>query len=512
MLQDRKTTPKAQELSPLEPLMRFTTSQEMDLLKNPHWRMNHLYWIKNSEGKKQKFEMNWAQKLLWEDLHECNIILKARQLGITTFFCIYLLDQVLWKKNVQAGIIAHTFDDAANFFKDKIKYAFDMLHPNLRKLFKLNGDSAKELSFTNGSTIRVGVSLRSSTLQYLHISEFGKICARNPERAREIVTGSLNTVHAGQKIFIESTAEGKEGAFYDMCEVAKQNTPKSSQDFKFFFFPWWKHQEYSQGVPCDISSDLKDYFSKLELDGVKLNDAQKWWYANKKKTQKEDMLREFPSLPDEAFAASQEGYWYASYIKELYDNGRVANIAYDRNLPCHTAWDLGQADQMAIWFFQVNRSDDINIVDFWQKSNVPLDQVSILLKSKGYNYGMHIWPHDANARDRSGITFTQQARPLGLIGVVLEPHGLIQGINLVKTTLSKCWFDKTRCAEGLRMLENYKKKWSTSFGGWQADPVHDLASHASDAFRYLCAGIKRAVGSEGSTANDMSALRKYFDG
>jgi hypothetical protein len=483
---------------------------ELKLLEDPLWRINNLYWIKNAEGKRQRFELNWAQRVLWEEMHECNIVLKARQLGITTFFCILLLDKVLWSRNVQAGIIAHTLDDASNIFQDKLKFAFDNLHPNLRKLFRTVGDSSKELSFSHGSLIRVGTSLRSSTLQYLHISEFGKICAKYPERAREIITGSLNTVHAGQHIFIESTAEGKEGAFYDLCEQSRNHPPKTPLDFKFFFFPWWKHYEYTQGVSVEISSDLKSYFDKLALEGINLTDPQKWWYANKYKIQKDDMLREFPSTPDEAFASSQEGYWYSSYIKDLYDSGRVCNISYDRALPVHTAWDLGQRDKTAIWFFQVNRSDDINIIDFWQKENTSLDQISIMLKDKGYNYGTHLWPFDANARDRGGITFVDQARPLGLRGVIIEPHTLLQGTNLVKTTLSKCWFDKKRCQEGLNMLENYKKKWSSSFGGWTSDPVHDSCSHASDAFRYLCAGIKKVVSASGSVENDFNALRKFW--
>lgn len=442
-------------------------------------------------------------------MHECNIILKARQLGITTFYCLFLLDKVLWENNLQVGIIAHTQDDASYIFRDKLKYAFDQLHPHIRQLFRTVGDSAKELSFAHGSTIRVGTSLRSATNQYLHISEFGKICAKYPEKAREIISGSLNTVHAGQHIFIESTAEGKEGPFYEMCQEAQARPPLTPLDYKFFFFPWWKHPYYSQGVPYEISSDLKDYFIKLELEGVRLSDPQKWWYANKYKTQKEDMCREFPSKPEEAFASSQEGYWYASSIKELYDTGRVTNLSYDRALPVHTAWDLGQADSMAIWFFQVNRTGDINVIDFWQKANTPLDQVSILLKSKQYNYGMHIWPHDAAARDRAGITFQQQARPLGLTGIILEPHTLVQGINQVKTLLSKCWFDQRKCVEGLKMLENYKKQWSSSFGGWTSTPVHDHCSHAADAFRYLAAGVRR-VSDSGSLEQDYKALQKYW--
>ena len=183
------------------------------------------------------------------DPHPFKIILKARQLGITTFFCILLLDAVLWTPGTQAGIIAHTLDDSKNIFVDKLKYTFDHLPAPIRPLFRTVGDSAKELSFSNGSIIRVGTSLRSSTLQYLHISEFGKICAKYPEKAREIITGALNTVHSGQSVFIESTAEGKEGKFYDMCQHAfdmeKSHKPFGPMDFKPFFFPWWKEPSYA---------------------------------------------------------------------------------------------------------------------------------------------------------------------------------------------------------------------------------------------------------------------------
>src|ERR1700677_738848 len=182
----------------------------LTLAADPAWRMDNLYWIKDPQGKKIRFKMNWAQREIWDNLHTCNVILKARQLGITTFFCIYLLDQVLWNNDQQCGIIAHTLNDTQSIFVDKLKFAFDNLHPGIRARFKTIGDSHKELSFAHGSVIRVGTSLRSSTLNALHISELGKICSKYPEKAREILTGALQTVHTGQKIFIESTAEGKE--------------------------------------------------------------------------------------------------------------------------------------------------------------------------------------------------------------------------------------------------------------------------------------------------------------
>jgi hypothetical protein len=456
--------------------------------------------------------MNWAQKELYDNLHNFDIVLKARQLGITTFFCIYLLDKVLWAENVQSGIIAHTLDDASNIFRDKLKYAFDQLHPNLRKLFRTVGDNAKELAFSHGSIIRVGTSLRSSTLQYLHISEFGKICSKYPERAREIITGSLNTVHSGQHIFIESTAEGKEGPFYDMCELAQKQRELTQLDFKFFFFPWWRHPEYTIGVKTAIPDHLVEYFAALSLRGIELSEPQKWWYVKKYETQKEDMLREFPSYPSEAFQASQEGNWYAVQMKELWDTGHITNVSYDKALPVYTAWDLGQADFTAIWFFQITRTGDVNVIDYFQGRDKPLEQLTQILHSKKYTYSSCIWPTDANARDRAGITFLNQARNFGWTGIVLEQHGLRDGINLVRSSLGKFWFDQGKCKDGLAALENYKKKWSPIIGGWTSEPLHDEYSHGADAFRYLCAGLSKISGSSRGIESDYKALRNYWGG
>lgn len=482
----------------------------IELLTNREWRLRNLYYIKDPDGKRILFRPNWAQEQLLFDPHPFKIVLKARQLGITTAICIQQLDDILWNRNIQCGTIAHTLSDAEDIFKDKLKFSFDNMDARIRASFRLVGDSAKELALSNGSVIRVGTSLRSSTLQSLHITEFGKVCAKFPERAREIITGSLNTVHTGQKIIIESTAEGKEGYFYEMCQKAASAKDLTPLDFKFFFFPWWKHPEYSIGLSTPITQELKDYFDKLSLDVLPLKEPQKWWYAKKAETQREDMTREYPSTPEEAFSASQEGYWYVSFMKEVYDSGHVTTVSHDKALPVHTAWDLGQADFMAIWFFQINRAGDVNVIDYFQKRDCNIGQIAQILQSKGYTYGTHLWPPDAEARDRAGITFSQQARPFGISGIVLQPHGLREGINQVRATLGKCWFDSSKCREGLSCLENYKKKWSNAIGGWTGDPVHDDYSHGADAFRYLSVGLSKISGNSGSLEGQYKALRSYW--
>jgi hypothetical protein len=136
-------------------------------------------------------------------------------------------------------------------------------------------DSADTLSFGNNSSMRVATSMRSGTLQYLHVSEFGKICAQAPDKAREIVTGALNTVAAGQFIVIESTAEGQEGAFYEMAQRARERALSgvalTPLDYKFHFFPWWQDQAYHlNDAAVVIGAEDERYFSGLEESGVKL--------------------------------------------------------------------------------------------------------------------------------------------------------------------------------------------------------------------------------------------------
>lgn len=257
--------------------------------------------------------------------------------------------------------------------------------------------------------------------------------------------------------------------------------------------------------------NLSEYFDKLDLMGIQLTDGQKLWYQKKSELLKDDMAREYPSFPDEAFQASQVGNWYASQMKELRDNGHFTRVSYDKTQSVNCSFDLGQRDATAIWFFQINRVGEIMLIDYFEKTDCPLHEVAQVLNSKGYTYGTHIFPHDARARDRAGITFETQALEYGISGIVLEQAGLLDGINLVRTTLSKCFFDQVKCKEGIQALQNYKKKWNNQIGGYTAQPLHDNASNGADSFRYLCSGY-RLLSDSGSMENDYNALRKFWGG
>ncbi len=455
-------------------------------------RLNSLYYIINKRGVKLRFECNWAQKELYHNMWYCNIVLKARQLGISTFICMLFLDRCLFNDNVAAGIICHTREDAELMFK-RVKYAYDNLPPFITNSITATIDSARELVFNNGSSIRVGTSMRGSTLQYLHISEFGKICAKYPEKATEIITGSLNTIASGQYCFIESTAEGREGYFYDLCKQAqnlqKLETELSPLDFKFHFFPWHKEPTYRIGNQIVLQQESLDYFASLSDRGVDLDPEQKFWYAARYATQGDEMLREYPSTPDEAFEQANEGLYYGRLIGLTRLEKRIGFVPYDRELPVHTAWDLGFNDSTAIWFFQV-LNKEIRMIDYLEGSGESLSHWLGLVKSKGYVYEKHLAPHDImNHEYSTGMTRQAFGRKMGINLIPVPKTGVIEGIDLVRGILPRCWFDERKCSQGIIALDNYKKEWDDKHGCWRSQPLHNQYSHGADAFRYLACGL-----------------------
>jgi len=481
----------------------------LEKFKSRRWRLDNLYYIVGEDPqtkklKRIKFKMNWAQRWLLDHLWFLNIILKARQLGFTTFICILFLDTALFRDDTHCGIVAHNREDAEEFFTNKIRYAYDQLPQWLQDARSAPSDSTKKLAFSNGSSIRVGTSLRSGTFYMLHISEFGKICARFPEKAREIVTGSINTVHPGSFIFIESTAEGRSGYFYEFCEAAKKmmllGKTLNQLQFKFFFFPWWRDPKY-QLDPSNvvITTEMQKYFDQLEAQGIRLSDAQKAWYVTKAETQRDDMMREFPSTPAEAFQASVVGSYYATEMTKMRKDRRITKVPYDPMYPVNTFWDIGFNDSMAIWFHQRvgNRN---RIIDYVEDSGEGLAYyVRILLKEKPYVYGTHYMPHDANnGSAQTGETFETYARGLGLRDIFVVPRArnadeVLKGIEAVRMFLGTTEIDEERCDKGIKCLDNYRKSWDEKLQEYRRTPLHDWASNGADAMRCGAVAFKENI-------------------
>jgi hypothetical protein len=398
-----------------------------------------------------------------------------------------------------AGVIAHNREDAEDFFRKKIKYAYDNLPEWLKAEIPATSDSAKMLEFGNGSSIRVGTSLRSGTYQYLHISEFGKLCAKRPDHAEEIIAGSINTVHEGGFIFIESTAEGGHGRYHDMYQDAAARSSFTKLDFKSFFYPWWRDPRYVT-EPTDLTQDDVNYFESVEREcDTALTAGQKAWYIKKRNVQKSKMKQEYPSTPSEAFEVISEHAIYGTEFKALREQGRISTVLYDPSKPVHTFWDIGRSktDATCIWFMQQS-GQEFNFIDYLQETQKPVQFYAKELQDKGYVYGHHYLPHDADHNDHAMKTYKDHLATYQINNVIIVPRigDLTVGIDLTRQKLPLCRFDKEKCSAGVLALERYSYDYDEKKGMY-TQPLHNWASHPSDAFRQFAQGyVGQAIGYE----------------
>lgn len=466
----------------------FDQSQFLD----PRWRLSNLYHITDKHARKVKFEPNDAQLQFLNETTALNIILKARQLGFTTLCCLIYLDACLFNPNTRAGVIAHRLDDAKVIFRDKIKFPYDSLPDQLKERVKATQDSADTLTFSNNSSIRVSTSMRSGTLQYLHVSEFGKICAQFPDKAHEIVTGALNAVAPGQFVVIESTAEGQEGSFYDMTqramEMKSSGRELTEMDYGFHFFPWWLDKTYRlnpSGVV--ITEEDERYFDKLLLDGIEVDEWQKAWYVKKEQTQAGDMKREFPSTPKEAFEQALEGAYFAVEMAAAVRQQRVDAFPVDPRYPVNTFWDLGRNDLNCIWLHQYIGGFH-RFVGYYENSGEHIshyiDWLNRWKTDKGIQFGEHYLPHDGDRQSlwlpngTLGVMSNLNFRP----SIVNRPPDKIHEINKARPIFHRCQFDEAACSVGLNRIKSYRKEWDDLRGVWKDRPRHDINSHGADAF------------------------------
>lgn len=459
------------------------------------WRLNNLYYVKDENGNKVLFKMNDVQEYLHDHLWFFNIVPKARQLGITTFFAILYLDQILFSKNKTAGIIAHRQEDMKKIFKNKIKFAWDNLHPWLKaQIGDPDTNTANELIWTdaegNTSTIFVSMTTRGGTVQFLHISEFGYICQRFPEKAEEIVTGAINSVHAGNMVSIESTAAGRMGYFYEFCMTAEKMQKEGKQltelDWKLFFFPWWLDKRYVMpDADFVLTSEDKQYFQALkDKYKIDLTDAQKRWYVKKKQLNRDKIFAEYPSTLEEAFSVSVEGSYYAKEMAKVYATNRITSLPPAEAVKVDTWWDLGVNDFMVILFVQTVGAS-IRFLDCYYNTGYGLDHYVDELKKRGYRYGKHVFPHDINVKEMStGLTRKQKLYELGMTDIVVAPKlGIEDGRERVRSIFPRFMFDEEKTLKVYEALGNYRKEWDAKIGQFKDSAVHDENSHFADAVR-----------------------------
>lgn len=475
------------------------------------WRLDNLYWIVDKAGQKVRFVMEDEQRDFIRNLHTRNIILKARQLGFSTLVELLQLDQALFNGHHTGVVIADTLPNAGKLF-GKIEFGIKHLPPALAEALPVKARTAKTaVEFEHNSGIYVSTSPRGGTVQLLHVSEFGKIARKFPERAIEIVSGGFESVPQDGIIIVESTAEGAAGEFYDIAapamKRAEEGAPETALDWRLHFYPWYGKQEYRLSLEdtpkVAISDQDRQYFDKMQQEcRTVIDPAQRAWYIKKRETQGRAMKREYPSTPQEAFEQATEGAIFGEEMTTVREMGRITVVPLDPNYRVNTFWDFGLGSRNPIWLQQriglqnrwVHYFDDFGKGLGWWWRHLEAWRMA----HGEFMWGTHYLPHDADA-EILGESVTTKHRILeeaGMRNIVVVPRVAEKsiGIDLMRQKLpADNWFDRIGCAEGIKTLDGYQWEWNEKRGMWSREPLANWAAHGTDAWMQFAQGYEPAV-------------------
>ena len=199
--------------------------------------------IRMKKGGRTSFKLNGVQREYSRTCGKQNIVLKARQLGITSYIAARLFVQTVTRKGTLTMLVAHDRLAAEEIFRIVHRF-WDNLPAKLQKgALKTSHSSARELVFPRlDSEFTVAAADdnagRGRTIQNLHCSEV----SRWGRKGEDALASLRAAVVPGGEIVLESTANGAWGSFYQEWQQAEET------GYKRHFFPWWFEESYKSVV------------------------------------------------------------------------------------------------------------------------------------------------------------------------------------------------------------------------------------------------------------------------
>ncbi len=199
-----------------------------------------LLLVRTREGWTAPLKANAAQRAFERRRGERNIVLKARQMGLTTWAAARFFLKTITRPGTLTLEVAHTQEAAEEIFRIVHRF-LDWLPDELREgPLRTSRANVRQLSFPElDSQYRV-VSAgdrnagRGLTVQNLHCSEL----ARWPGDPAEILAGLRAAMAPGAELIVESTPDGVGGCFHEEWQKAGETGTVRH------FFPWWLEPRY----------------------------------------------------------------------------------------------------------------------------------------------------------------------------------------------------------------------------------------------------------------------------
>jgi hypothetical protein len=226
-------------------------------------------WLKvrDREGVERPLRANAAQRAFERRRGQQNIVLKARQMGITTWVAGRFFLKTITARGVLTVQVAHTREAAEGIFR-MVQRFWECLPKELREepLRRSRANVGQMCFPALDSEFRV-VSAgdenagRGLTMQYLHCSEV----SRWPGDAGATLAGLRAALAPGGEMVMESTPNGAYGCFYEEWGRAidlQVGSSRHADSMVRHFFPWWMEEAY---VAAPVLGELKDDERRLML-------------------------------------------------------------------------------------------------------------------------------------------------------------------------------------------------------------------------------------------------------
>ena len=417
--------------------------------------------IENWEGRISPFIPNLAQKIILAQMAEYEergwalmfMLLKARQLGITTLAQILLGQRSFFWKNVGA-YTGSSEEKKSREMVGKLEFLWNQMPWWLRPRETVNkagellkyGDMNSSVNVQWGN--QKGGIARGATPTIAHLSELSTFI--EPEK---LVDASLyRAMHENpfSMLLLESTANGIGGWWYDTWNLNVKNDAKGLARYKPIFLPWyvgsdlypteweWRRRPAPEGWNPPLYVEKHAEAAKIYVRSNKLlRDAlgedwemgyrQKWWYwlnyeEARETNQLHHLLTELPASADEAFqntnpsvfsietlndARSESGTNKPAGIFQIsgesipfiYSEQRVVGDAVDARCLSH--------DGTLLETFRLEPVEN----DGWPDGNSELKLYLWEWPIAGETYGIYCDPSEGVGQDSSVVGVIKKATP-----------------------------------------------------------------------------------------------------
>lgn len=215
-----------------------------------------------------------------------------------------------------------------------------------------------------------------------------------------------------------------------------------------------------------------------------------------------------------AYGAGQ-GAILARYVNQAEREGRVSDdVVYDPDGgPVEISSDLGFRDTASWWYWQ-RKVGGYSLLHYEGESGWDADdwipRIQHNLNEMGCTLGKIWLPHDARAKTfqskHSSVEKFLKAFGAGKVSIVPQTKKEHQ-ISAAREVIQRCEFNRTKCEAGLDGLMAWEFEWHEENNVFSREPLHNWASHPSDAFAYGCQVMK-----EHSPPDTEQVAKHYIQG